>query len=191
MIRKIIGTIIAVIGFIVSGWGLWVFAMSIYYNAAKTPHMGSAAYIGFYYGLALIGIGLVPLLLGIMIVTNPKALLGDIVISNKHKIVIGATIAIIILLMGLELKCATLAEDKKTENSFVAATLYGYTIGEQTRLYEKGNASNNYKTRTISQARKGLYPFSYHLAYSKNRLIVATLMIGFALFMMMKSKGRK
>ncbi|MFC1589957.1 hypothetical protein ACFL42_00535 [Candidatus Omnitrophota bacterium] len=188
MIRKVIGSILAIIGFLIFGWGLWIFAMSIYHNAAKTPHMGDAAYIGFYYGLTLIGVGLIPLLFGSMIFINPKAILGKMVVSKKHKIIIWATVILIILFMGLKLKCISLAEDKKTDHSHIEATLYGYTIGEQTRLYEKGNVSNKYQTRTITQSRKGLYKLGYHLAYNKYRLIIATLLIGFVLFIAVKEK---
>lgn len=56
MIRKVIGGIITVIGILSFVWGSWILGMSIYYTSIKDRFMGDSAYLGFYFGLAFLGI---------------------------------------------------------------------------------------------------------------------------------------
>lgn len=191
MIKKIIGIVIAVIGFLISCWGLWVFAMSIYYNAAKTPHMGSAAYLGFYYGLAVIVIGAIPLVVGFLLVKDPKAFLGGMELSRRHIVVIWVTVILASLFFGLNSKVYIMKEDDKTCQTYQAATIYGHPIGGQIGTYEKISPSDKYAPRRLlTKSEKGLSGIRFIAPY-KNALSIATLLIGFFVFIMMKSKSKQ
>ena len=187
MIRKAIGSIIAVIGFLICGWGLWIFGGSIYYLSAKTPFMGDAAGIGFFYGLAIMGIGFVPLLVGIFIAVNPKALLGEMAVSKKHKIIIWAAVALIIIFMGITTKnIATTTKGVTSTRQTIA--LFGCPIGEQETEYSYKNSSlTDASPRITRQTKKGLFTIGYYLGFYKHVFIIATLLMGFLAFILVKN----
>lgn len=191
MIRKIIGGIIALVGFIVCCWGLLVFAMSIYYNAAKTPHMGDAAYLGFYYGLAIIVIGAIPLMIGILLVKDPQAFLRGVQLSKQHIVIIWLTIILAIVFFGLGSKVYVIREDDKICQTYHAGTIYGYPIGGQIGTYEKVSPSDKYTPRRLlTKSEKGIASVRFIAPY-KNTLVVAALLIGFFAFIITKNSKKK
>ena len=184
MIRKIIGSIIGLVGLLICGWGLWALGMSIYYGAAKTPGMGDAAGFGFLYGLAFIGIGIVPLLIGIFVLSNPKALFGEAAISKRQKIIALVTIILVVIFFGLK---------SEINKSFHKLSIYGIDVGigftdplasriikNTPSLMSEFNEAA--KHRQIGF--KNIIGRVAHTGYYKNHLIVATLLIGLILFIM-------
>jgi hypothetical protein len=75
MIRKTIGTIVAVIGILSCVWGLWLLGMSLYYTSIKDRFMGDATYLGFSFGIAFIGIGMAIALIANFIFSWKKSIL--------------------------------------------------------------------------------------------------------------------
>ena len=190
MIRKIIGCVITIIGFLTFGWGLWVFGASIYYGLAKTPGMGAAAGLGFYYGLAFIGIGLIPFIIGILIIKDPQLFFGGMILSKKHILIIWATIILTAIFFGLDSKVYVMKEDDKTCQTYQAATIYGYPIGGQIGTYEKLSPSDDYTPRRLlTKSEKGLSGVRLIAPY-KYILVITTLVIGFFAFMIAKDRNK-
>lgn len=80
IIRKSIGSIILALGFLVGGYGIFIFGGSIYYGIYSQSHSekfgyGDAAGIGFFYGLIIIAISLIPIALGNFIFSGKKSLI--------------------------------------------------------------------------------------------------------------------
>lgn len=184
MVRKIIGSIIAVVGILVSGWGLWVFCMSIYYSAIKDRFMGDAAYLGFYYGLALIGIGIVPLLIGIFVYANPKALFGEATISKRQKIIALVTIILVVIFFGLK---------SETNRSFHKLSIYGIDVGIAFTdplagkiIKHTPSLMNEFDEATKNRqvGFKNIIGRVARIGYYRNQLIIATLVIGLISFIM-------
>lgn len=188
MIRKTIGSILAVIGFLLCGWGLWVFGVSVYYLVAKTPHMGDAAGLGFYYGLGIMGIGVIPFIVGILLIKEPKAFFGEMTLSKKHIAILWITFILTIIFSGLDAKVIIMKEDDKICQTYQVATIYGYPVGGQIGTYEKYSSSDKYAPRRLlAKSDKGLSGFRL-LGHYKYPLVIATLLIGFMSFMIVKPK---
>lgn len=80
IIRKLVGLIILAVGFLVSCYGIFIFGGSIYYGLYSQSHHENSGYsdaagLGFYYGLAVIAIGLIPIALGNLIFAGKKSLI--------------------------------------------------------------------------------------------------------------------
>lgn len=78
--KKIIGLITLVLGFLISGYGIFIFGGSIYYSIYSQSHpeqfgYGDAAGMGFFYGLIIIAVGIIPIAL------------GNLIMAGKHSIV--------------------------------------------------------------------------------------------------------
>ena len=78
LFKKILGVIALLLGFAVSGYGIFIFIGSIYYGAYARAHpeefgLGDAAGLGFYYGIAIILVGLIPIAIGYLIVGKIKS----------------------------------------------------------------------------------------------------------------------
>ena len=176
MIKKMIGSIIALAGFVICGWGIYLFGMSIYYLAAKNQEMGPAAGIGYSYGIMAIIIGLVLLVFGGIILFNKKEF------TKKQNIIIPTMIIFILMFMGFDTKVFVLKEDAKMSQTYVAATFYGHPVGGQIAVYEKKSKEDRYAPRRmLSKLRKGIAEFRIVGQY-KYWLIIITLLIGFILF---------
>ena len=79
IIRKMSGLVILVLGLLVSGYGIFIFGSSIYYSIYSHSHpakfgYGDAAGMGFFYGLIIIAIGLIPLAIGNLIMAGKKSI---------------------------------------------------------------------------------------------------------------------
>ena len=176
MIKKMIGSIIAFAGFVICGWGIYLFGMSIYYLATKNQEMGPAAGIGYSYGIIAFIIGLVLLVIGGIILFSKKEF------TKKQNIIIPTMIILILIFMGFDTKVFVLKEDAKTSQTYVAATFYGQPVGGQIAVYEKKSNEDRYAPRRmISKSRKGVAELRIIGQY-KYWFIIITLLAGFILF---------
>jgi hypothetical protein len=86
--KKIIGLIILVLGFLVSGYGIFIFGGAIYYSIYSQSHpeqfgYGDAAGMGFFYGLIIIVVGIIPIVLGNLIMSGKQSIIYKI-FSGKN-----------------------------------------------------------------------------------------------------------
>lgn len=86
--KKIIGLIILALGFLVSGYGMFIFVGAIYYSIYSQSHpeqfgYGDAAGMGFLYGLIIIIVGIIPIVFGNLIMSGKQSVLG--VSGTVHK----------------------------------------------------------------------------------------------------------
>lgn len=88
IIRKLGGLVILVLGLLVSGYGIFIFGGSIYYTIYSHSHpekfgYGDAAGMGFFYGLIIIAVGIIPLAIGNLIMSGKKSVVYKI-FSGKN-----------------------------------------------------------------------------------------------------------
>jgi Ca2+/Na+ antiporter len=181
MLKKIIGSFLTLAGFIICGWGLYIFCMSIYYLATKNQAMGPGAGIGFFYGIALIVIGLVFLVAGI------ATLLSKMNLTRNQNFIILVVLIFIIIFMGLDAKILVLKEDAKTCLTYSAATFYGKPIGGEVATYEKQLPNDKYTPRRlISKSHEGIdlrFVGRYKVLF-----VTVALIFGIALFLVYRKK---
>jgi len=176
MIKKIAGSILGVAGFIICGWGLYLFGMSIYYLATKNQAMGPGAGIGYFYGIAAIIIGLALLAVGGMVLFSKGKF------TKNQNIIISIAFILTIMFMGLDTKVFVLKEDDRTCQTYDAATFYGRPIGGQIATYEKQSPNDKYAPRRmISKSREGIAELRFFGHY-KYFVVIATILLGFVLF---------
>lgn len=182
MIKKNVGSILALVGFVICGWGVYIFSMSIYYLVTKNQEMGPGAGIGYFYGMAAIILGLVLLSVGGIILFSKEKF------TKNQSIIISIAFILTVILMGLDKKVFILKEDDRTCQTYDAATLYGRPIGGQIATYEKKFPNDKYAPRQmISKSREGMAEFKFVGQY-KQLFIIATLLLGFVLFIIDKRK---
>ena len=89
IMKKLAGLIVLVFGFLVSGYGLFIFGGSIYYANYSRLHPGNFGYgdaagLGFFYGLAIFAIGLIPVALGNLIFGGKKSLIYKLLFGENR-----------------------------------------------------------------------------------------------------------
>lgn len=89
-IRKLVGATIFVLGLLVSGYGIFLFGGSVYYGLYSQSHpekfgYSDAAGIGFFYGLAIIAIGIIPIALANLIFAGKNSLVYRLLVGEKIK----------------------------------------------------------------------------------------------------------
>ncbi len=185
MIKKIAGSILGVAGFIICGWGLYLFGMSVYYLATKNQQMGPGAGIGYFYGIAAIIIGLALLATGGVILFSKEKF------TKNQNIIISTVFILVVMFIGLDTKVLVLKEDDRTCQTYNATTFYGRPIGGQIAIYEKQSPNDKYAPRRmLSKSREGIAELRFVGPY-KLLFIISTIFLGFALFAIDRRKTRK
>src|SRR3989338_5708015 len=116
-------------------------------------------------------------------------------LSTKQKVIIWATVILIIIFMGFDTKYINTKNifqkdtDKHISSDISTLSFYGYLIGSISTMLDFSDVSvDNIFPKVLAETRKGLHQFVYIGNY-KYYLIVATFLIGFALFIMPKGQN--
>ena len=83
IMKKLGGLIMLLLGLLISGYGIFIFGGSIYYSIYSQSYpekfgYGDAAGMGFFYGLIIIAIGIIPIALGNLIMGGKKSVVYKI-----------------------------------------------------------------------------------------------------------------